>query len=99
MEEAAPAELIEGQRDEAIDSIEPLETLETGRPEAEPIPIDTIAELLGGVNPKRPRPRAAGGEPGAARGTRKTAPRKTAARRTARARKAPRIEASDEVES
>jgi hypothetical protein len=59
---------------------------ESGLEAAEPIPIDTTAELLGRAKARKPRLRAA--RPvAAALGARKTAAKKPAARRTARPKK------------
>jgi len=60
------------------------EAVDLDQPEAEPIPIDATAELLGRATARKPRTRAA--RPAAAAATRKPAKR-TAARRTTRGRK------------
>ena len=79
---AGPAyDVTEMQPGEAIEPTEPSEPV---APDAEPIPVDTTAELLGRAKPRRPR---------AARGARKAAAPK--ARRTSRAKKALPAEAAD----
>jgi hypothetical protein len=64
----------------------PFESTDSGEPEAEPVPRDTTAELLGRAKPKRTRTRA----PGSGSAPRKTSasPKKPGARRTVRARRA-----------
>jgi uncharacterized LabA/DUF88 family protein len=54
--EIVEGEAIETQPGEAVQTSEPPET---EVPEAEPIPIDTTAELLGRAKPRKPRARAA----------------------------------------
>jgi uncharacterized LabA/DUF88 family protein len=74
-------EPIETQPGEIVEIPEPVET---EQPEAEPIPVDTTAELLGRAKPKRTaRTRAHR----AASSSRKPAARKTAAPRRARGKK------------
>jgi uncharacterized LabA/DUF88 family protein len=75
---------IDKQPDDTIEAGEPMEIERQG---AEPIPIDTTAELLGRAKPRKPRPRLPRPAPAAA--PKKTAARKPAAKRPARARKAP----------
>jgi hypothetical protein len=80
---------VETQPGEAIETREPYETEQPG---AEPVPIDTTAELLGRAKPKKPR---------AARGARAAQPRtakKTTARRSTRSKKVPSA-AADHTES
>ena len=69
------------------------EAAEPDQPEAEPIPVDTTAELLGRAKPKR---RAARSGHGARKSA--AAPRKGAPRRAARAKKATPAEAADNGE-
>jgi uncharacterized LabA/DUF88 family protein len=69
-------EPIETQPGEVLDAREPLET---ERPEAEPIPIDSTAELLGRAKKRTARSRTHRAAP---------APRKTAARKPAATRRA-----------
>src|SRR3989441_1360603 len=88
-------EPIETQPGEVVSTREPQET---EQPEAEPIPIDTTAELLGRAKPKRTaagRGRARIERPAAA-APRKTAAKKPAPRRSTRAKKHP---APDQTES
>jgi uncharacterized LabA/DUF88 family protein len=67
-----------------------------GEGHAEPIPIDTTAELLGRAKPKRPRTRIGVGVAATSRGIRKTAARKPSGRRAPRAKKAPPAETPEE---
>jgi hypothetical protein len=95
---AAPASIdvrpesqpIEVQPGELVDSEEPLET---EHHEAEPVPVDTTAELLGRAKPKRPRVRSAA--PAGPRAPRKNGPRKPAARRSSRRKSASAEAAAD----
>jgi uncharacterized LabA/DUF88 family protein len=98
--EAVP---VEAQPGEMITTEEPLETEQAA---AEPIPIDTTAELLG-RRTRKPRPRVARGggagvrEPQArseGRGARKTAAKKPAARKTTRAKKSSAADAQSDTE-
>ena len=68
--------------------LEPREAVEVEAPEAEPIPVDTTAELLGRAKPKRT------GRGVHTRARKSAAPRKPATRRAARAKKPP-AEAAD----
>lgn len=85
--------LVESQPGEGLDAAEPRET---EQPEAEPMPIDTTAELLGRATakPRRaraPRAGAAGVQPGRAEHGRGTAaPKRAAAKKPAAARRSPR---------
>ena len=84
--EAIPVETQPGE------TIETREPYETEKPEAEPVPIDTTAELLGRAKPKKPR---------AARTSRAAQPKaakKTATRRSTRSKKTPAA-AADHTES
>jgi uncharacterized LabA/DUF88 family protein len=99
--ELVDGEPIETQPGEAIARPEPADT---EHPEAEPIPIDTTAELLVRVKPRKPRVRAqrplgatASRAPRA--GKEKTAAKKPAARKSTRSRKASAADASNESES
>jgi len=97
------SELIETQPGEVVETREPIET---EQPEAEPIPIDTTAELLGRAKPRKPRartprqpaatptPRATTRSAAAAKGTRKAA----TPRKSTRGKKAP-SQANDESDS
>jgi uncharacterized LabA/DUF88 family protein len=79
--EVFDVEPIETQPGEVVEIPEPVET---DRPEAEPIPVDSTAELLGRAKPKRPaRARAHR----AASTSRKPAARKTASPRRPRGKK------------
>ena len=78
--EVVDVEPIETQPGEGLEAQEPLET---ERPEAEPIPIDSTAELLGRANKRTARSRAHRAAPA----PRKTAARKPAATRRSRAKK------------
>jgi len=69
---------------------------ETERPEMEPIPIDTTAELLGRAKPRKPRTRAP--RPAPAPTPRKAAARKPAARRTP-SKKPTTIQVNDDTET
>jgi len=101
-----PAEVIEGegietQPGEVIAAAEPAET---DQPEAEPIPIDTTAELLGRAKPRKPRVRAqrplGAAAPRAARAAKeKPAAKKPAARKSTRSRKASAADSSSESDS
>jgi len=88
-------EPIETQPGELVSTSEPRET---EQPEAEPIPIDTTAELLGRAKPRRTagRGRARIERPAPVAAPRKTAAKKPAARRSTRAKKQP---APDRTES
>jgi uncharacterized LabA/DUF88 family protein len=89
-------EAIETQPGEVVSTIEPHET---EQPEAEPIPIDTTAELLGRAKPRRTAGRGRARierPPAAAPAPRKTAAKKPAARRSTRTKKQP---ATDQTES
>jgi uncharacterized LabA/DUF88 family protein len=78
--EVVDVEPIETQSGEMV---QPAEPLETEQPEAEPVPVDTTAELLGRAKPKRSaRARVHRAAP-----PRKTAARKPAASRRSRAKK------------
>jgi uncharacterized LabA/DUF88 family protein len=107
--EIMDVEPIETQPGESIETSEPAET---ERPEMEPIPIDTTAELLGRAKPRKPRaraPRQAAATPtprSSARGahaasTRQPKPAKKAAapRRSTRSKKTPASHANDDKES
>jgi len=104
--EVVDGEAIETQPGEAIQRNEPAET---EMPEAEPIPIDTTAELLGRAKARKPRTRAArpslreaqpAQPPRAARAAKeKGAAKKPAARRSARGKKASAADAGGEKES
>jgi len=101
--EVVDGEAIEAQPGEAVQASEPLET---ELPRAEPIPIDTTAELLGRAKPRKPRARAArpslreAQAPRAARATKeKSAAKKPGARRSARSKKASAADAGGESES
>jgi hypothetical protein len=85
---------IETQPGEPIEISEPVET---GRPEMEPIPIDTTAELLGRAKPRKPRARAP--RPAPAPTPRKAAARKPAAARRARTKKPMTDQVNDDTES
>jgi uncharacterized LabA/DUF88 family protein len=110
---SAPTEImdvepIETQPGESIETNEPAET---ERPEMEPIPIDTTAELLGRAKPRKPRtraPRQAAATPtprsstrGAQAASTRAKPVKKAAtpRRSRTTKKAPVSQANDENES
>jgi hypothetical protein len=87
----ADVEPIETQPGEPLQAAEPMET---EQPEAEPIPIDTTAELLGRATARKPRVRAqrplgatSARAPRAAKEKRAAAPKKPAARKTTRSRK------------
>ena len=80
--EIVDVEPIETQPGEGLEAQEPLET---ERPEAEPIPIDSTAELLGRAKKRTARSRAHRAAPAPA--PRKTAARKPAASRRSRAKK------------
>ena len=90
--EIVDGEAIETQPGEAVQTSEPAET---ERPHAEPIPIDTTAELLGRAKPRKPRARAArpslreAPAPRAARAAQEKTAKKPAARRSTRGKKAP----------
>jgi uncharacterized LabA/DUF88 family protein len=83
-EATAAAPMVEVQPGEALHAQEAAQPEE---PEAEPIPVDTTAELLGRAKPKR--------RTTAGRSARKPAARKPA-RRAARSKKSPAAEAADE---
>ena len=89
----APA--AEAQPVEAPSGLVPFESTDTGQREAEPVPRDTTAELLGRAKPKRSRTRP----PGSFAAPRKTSasPKKPGARRTARAKRAP-VDSADRGE-
>ena len=78
--EIVDVEPIETQPGEGLEAQEPLET---ERPEAEPIPIDSTAELLGRAKKRTARSRAHRAAPA----PRKTAARKPAATSRSRAKK------------
>ena len=90
--EIVDGEAIETQPGEAVQTSEPAET---ELPHAEPIPIDTTAELLGRAKPRKPRARAArpslreAPAPRAARAAQEKTAKKPAARRSTRGKKAP----------
>jgi uncharacterized LabA/DUF88 family protein len=95
--EVIEAETVETQPGEAIETAEPVET---EQPEAEPIPIDTTAELLGRAKPRKPRVRAqrqlgvaAPRAPKAAK--EKIAAKKPAARKSTRSRKSSAADSSN----
>jgi len=99
--EVIEAEAVETQPGEAIETAEPAET---EQPEAEPIPIDTTAELLGRAKPRKPRVRAqrslgvaAPRAPKAAK--EKTAAKKPAARKSTRSRKSSAADSSNGSDS
>ena len=99
--EAIEAEAVETQPGEAIATAEPVET---EQPEAEPIPIDTTAELLGRAKPRKPRVRAQRplgvAAPRAPRAAKeKTAAKKPAARKSTRSRKASAADSSNNSDS
>jgi len=90
--EIVEGEAIETQPGEAVQTSEPAET---ELPHAEPIPIDTTAELLGRAKPRKPRARAGrpslreAPAPRAARAAKeKSAPKKHGGRKSTRAKKA-----------
>jgi len=109
---SAPSEIldvepIETQPGESIVTIEPSET---ERPEMEPIPIDTTAELLGRAKPRKPRARAprqaaatptprASSRTAQAASTRQPKPKRAAAPRRSTRKKAASSEANDDNES
>ena len=78
------------------ETIERPEPMETERPEAEPMPIDTTAELLGRAKGKRQRTRSSAASP---RGVKPAGIRKIASRRSPRPKKSTRPETSDESET
>src|SRR5258708_2329256 len=80
--EVVEGEPVETQPGEAIETREPVET---ERAEAEPIPIDTTAELLGRAKPRKPRARLGRQTPAPA--PRKAAAKKPAARQSTRSKK------------
>jgi hypothetical protein len=90
--EAVPVEAPPG---EVVAMAEPIEPEQT---EAEPIPIDTTAELLGRVKARKPRARTLPRPAAEGRTTKKAAAKKPAARRTARAKKAGAADASADSE-
>jgi hypothetical protein len=101
-----PAEVIDGEAVETQpgETIAAPEPVETEQPEAEPIPIDTTAELLGRAKPRKPRVRAqrplGAAAPRAARATKeKPAAKKPAARKSTRSRKASAADSSNESDS
>jgi len=99
--EVIEAEAVETQPGETIATVEPVET---DQPEAEPIPIDTTAELLGRAKPRKPRVRAqrplGAVAPRAPRAAKeKTATKKTAARKSTRGRKASAADSSNSSDS
>jgi uncharacterized LabA/DUF88 family protein len=79
--EVVDGEPIETQPGELV---EPAEPLETEQPEAEPVPVDTTAEILGRAKPKRS---GRGGRGHRAGAPRKAAPRKVAGPRRSRSKK------------
>ena len=81
----------DAQPADAIDAGEPMEIERLG---AEPIPIDTTAELLGRAKPRRPRARAPRPAPVAM--PKKAAAKKPAARKPARGRKTSSPKADNE---
>jgi uncharacterized LabA/DUF88 family protein len=91
-------EVIEGQPVETQpgEAIEMREPGETERLEAEPIPIDTTAELLGRAKPRKPRARLGRQTPAPA--PKKAAAKKPAARRAPRSRKGIAADTSTETE-
>jgi uncharacterized LabA/DUF88 family protein len=89
--EVGEGEAIETQPGEPVQTSEPAET---ELPQAEPIPIDTTAELLGRAKPRKPRARAArpslreAPAPRAARAAKeKTPAKKPSARKSTRGKK------------
>jgi uncharacterized LabA/DUF88 family protein len=96
--EVIEAEAVETQPGEAIAAAEPAEIEQF---EAEPIPIDTTAELLGRAKPRKPRVRAQRplgvAAPRAPRAAKeKPAAKKPAARKSTRSRKASAADSSNE---
>ena len=89
---AAP---VEAQPGEAFAMAEPIETEQA---EAEPIPIDTTAELLGRVKARKPRARTLPRPAAEGRTARKTAAKKPAARKTTRAKKAVAADSGGDAE-
>jgi hypothetical protein len=91
-------EVIEGQPVETQpgEAIEMREPGETERVEAEPIPIDTTAELLGRAKPRKPRARLGRQTPAPA--PKKAAAKKPAARRAPKSRKGIAADTSTETE-
>jgi uncharacterized LabA/DUF88 family protein len=79
--EVVDVEPIETQPGEVV---QPADPFETEQPEAEPVPVDTTAELLGRAKPKR----SARARVHRAAASRKTAARKPASSRRSRAKKA-----------
>ena len=98
---SAPGEQAAASGNEAEPRRVEVDTQESEEAEpldAEPVPIDTTAELLGRAKARRPRSRPVGLAAAAARTARKTtavAPRKAAPRRTSRAKKTGRAESND----
>jgi hypothetical protein len=92
-------EVVEGQPVETQpgEAIEMREPLETERAEAEPIPIDTTAELLGRAKPRKPRARLGRQTPAPA--PKKAAAKKPTARRAPRSRKGIAADTSADTES
>jgi uncharacterized LabA/DUF88 family protein len=88
--EAKPPDM---QPPEAVDRLELEEQVEEDRIHAEPMPIDTTAELLGRAKPRRPRTRVAAAAPAAGRVPRKAAPKKAAPGAGTRSKKSARSEA------
>jgi uncharacterized LabA/DUF88 family protein len=85
--ETASAEAVAPESGNVLEA-EPDRSEDSEQGEAQPIPIDTTAELLGRAKPRKPRARTAPAAT-ASGGTRKVAARKTTSpRRPARARKA-----------
>jgi uncharacterized LabA/DUF88 family protein len=99
--EVVEAEPVESQPGEVVET---AETMDIEQPEAEPIPIDTTAELLGRAKARKPRVRAAAHRPlgSSARAPRavkeKTAAKKPAARKSTR-RKAAAAASGNETDN
>jgi uncharacterized protein (TIGR00288 family) len=97
--EVVDAEPVESQPGEAIETAEPLDT---ERPETEPIPIDTTAELLGRAKARKPRVRAQrplGATARAPRAAREKTAKKAAPRKSTRSRKASAADSGSESDS
>jgi uncharacterized LabA/DUF88 family protein len=93
--ESVGAAPVESQPGEVVATTEPIETEQT---EAEPIPIDTTAELLGRVKARKPRARTLPRPAAEGRTARKTPAKKPAARKTTRAKKAVAADAGSDSE-
>jgi hypothetical protein len=92
-QETVEAKPLDTQPPEAVDRLELEEQAEEDSIHAEPMPIDTTAELLGRAKPRRPRSRVAAAAPVAARVPRKAAPKKAAPGASTRSKKSARSEA------